>query len=78
MLKGELRQMAGLKGCGKRINKHCDSNSDSIVTSDEWRACFIQGTLFLTEIYCKTTAYNNIIEVLMFVNPLYVQGTFLF
>merc|ERR1719239_200441 len=43
VLKGELRQMAGLKGCGKLINKHCDTNSDSIVTSDEWRACFIQG-----------------------------------
>ncbi|XP_023340076.1 SPARC-related modular calcium-binding protein 2 isoform X2 [Eurytemora carolleeae] len=41
--KGELRAIAGLKLCGKRINKYCDLNLDKKISIDEWKSCLNQG-----------------------------------
>ena len=47
VLKAELREVEGLKLCGKRINKYCDTNSDSIITVDEFTQCLRQGNYII-------------------------------
>jgi hypothetical protein len=45
-LKRDMRQVAGLKLCGKRLNKHCDANTDNKVSQAEWRACLDMQSKF--------------------------------
>ena len=60
--------MAGLKLCGKRLNKHCDNNGDSKVSQTEWRACLdMQSTYKFTIQFLKNLIIYMVSNISIFI-----------
>ena len=42
-LRNSLKDQRDLRGCGKRLQFHCDANEDTEINLDEWNLCLGVG-----------------------------------